>query len=761
MMDDDTAGRPYGVISITSETDRITDTALPRATTMTVVDADGKVLLHSGNKDKHEQSVFEDLRSFDVRELKAVFKARIDELLNVTYMGVPVRMHVRYLPGPNWYLLTYAPKALIDVPVFDMMVLSIVGEAFFFLVAFIAAVMGLVLFALFLSKPTLTWRPRGTDSHLYAGVGVISLILSIILCIVAVVCPALSHLHLLVIALLLLGFAAWPFYAGGTTAPRRAVFRRLKGFVCRIIEGIGEPVEQLLTRKRPLPEETDRRSRGPVARTYFLWCWGLCGVLVFAPVIILFSGAYRLVTQMTVKGEQCHYARQFEIQDGRSEPMMETRDTLLGEKFPIPLDAVKLENTADNDYPAAFEQESDLSPLSWALKLLAPLGSALLSEGFLFKSGALDTGSAVDSRGVAQKFGRPSDTTAGAPTPPYRTWHAQGNKLALDLNDIPLSSSAPGGGRLLRLTSVLPSLFSAMDHGIGLLLVIAGGLLTLVVMVFAYRSVKRFFFLDLLGEYLPAPGAVPPLAQLRNAIEQPAAGDGPKRDILINVSRRDLDNLAENGVDISVVTVLESLSAVERYTVQRAIETKKDVILATMTDPLILESTDEREAWARVLAVFRFHRLPAGSPAATAPLSDANIIATWADCTAEEKRILGQMTLDAIPVPHPGVTNTLRRLVDSAMLSPSTLDFAHPRIKAYVGTQVSAEQIAAWERAKATNTWDIIKAPLTTAVLLFFVVLGFVIGGPELAVTGVVAPTVAAGLPTVIEMLGHILNKNA
>jgi hypothetical protein len=738
--------KPTGVAAIAVPMDQITDLVLPHTMTMAVVDRDGKIILHSNNDAHHGHSVFKDVGSENESELRAIFSAKIKETIDVRYLGKHTRTHIRYLPGPDWYLVLQIPKANIDGPIYHMMVFSLVGYGYYVVIfVFLLGAIVVIILKRSSDRHPLVIRPKLRLSSLYAGTGSLAWMLSFFLCVVATI-PFPRHWSPIpesVMTLWLLSLTvlvAWPLFAR-----TKSDTNRVRKLVCRWGEKISKHVLG--------PFILCRADRGEerescISRDYFIWCWGFMGVLVFAPATLVFSSTFDLVAQNVVQIEQLHYASALEYQleeipdrdndTSGAGGRMDTKGipTIFADNSQL----VDFEDGADGDMPTLESlHRSPRKLLEFTLAWFCPKNNFGFNDTLRYKTGG--------RRDRAQR-GKSGESVDDGKFVSWG-WDSRASTLNLVLSTVP-GEQLTTIARAPYLKSKVPALYETLItekvlRWVFLFLVTV--LITILVAGIAYRSIYRLFSMKFLSEYYSD-------KELKRIVEASSSNR-----ILIS---HGTEALARALNALGTVVDIDPLNVNDRIQLERqSSNPKRRLIVICRVNPIYATEGETRDRWAKILGEFTF--LEASPPNllenGRAP-NEAKMLHIWQSFNEHEKKLIGKMAYDALPLPHPAVGGTLRSLVAKGVLLSNTLDFFHTEFKNLVRLKTTQEDLKEWEAHSEESTWNVIKAPLTTAVIMFFAALSVGFGSPELTATGAVAPTVALAMPVIIKALTSLSQKS-
>jgi hypothetical protein len=284
-----------GVAAIETPLTGLDKPILPLEFQTVVVDSNARIMLHSHNHAFLGQNFLDLVNSPD--ELRSSIAAGVPDELDVRYMGSPSRVRVERLPGIDWAILVIAPTTLIDVPITQLVLVSLAAFALLLVVA-----------TLFLSiwlagvglrrrygraneevRTSLNYfRPDARYTYGYGQLGIRMLVLSAAVC-----------------------FATLLASTWIPTAPALLII-----------------VASALIAWKDHPKDIEDRSRSrggwrnSLSITYCLWCFGLVCVFVVTPGTVIFCRVFDVVSENLVRAEQAHYAEKL-----RYEPMSSCEPT--------------------------------------------------------------------------------------------------------------------------------------------------------------------------------------------------------------------------------------------------------------------------------------------------------------------------------------------------------------------------------------------------------------------------------------------------
>jgi hypothetical protein len=106
----------------------LTRQLLPRGVQTAVIDARGRVMLHSDNATFQGQSFFEDLRAQKLPALRSALDSQLEGALDIEYLGAPSRLYMQPLQA-GWTAVAIANQELLDLPTRFMVLLTFLSLA--------------------------------------------------------------------------------------------------------------------------------------------------------------------------------------------------------------------------------------------------------------------------------------------------------------------------------------------------------------------------------------------------------------------------------------------------------------------------------------------------------------------------------------------------------------------------------------------------------------------------------------------------------
>jgi hypothetical protein len=188
------------------------------------------------------------------------------------------------------------------------------------------------------------------------------------------------------------------------------------------------------------------------------------------------------------------------------------------------------------------------------------------------------------------------------------------------------------------------------------------------------------------------------------------------------------------------------------------------VVVLSENDPLQEVPLDRKKAWASALERFELVELVAGraestpAPAPPAPCPSA-VTRWWFECNDTERRVLAQLALGGFATPHPANIPALETLAARGLLDPATMTIAHDELADFARRATTPKDQRDWAEAGRGTAWTALRVPLSTGVAALLAAV--TVTKPELGVASAVAPTLAAGLPSVLKILIEMINPKA
>jgi len=718
-------GTQTGVAGIETSLDEFRGLVLPLGFRAAVIDRDGTVMLHSEDDNAHGQSLFADLD--DPTSLRAALATQTPSLVEVRYLGVPSRAYVQPLPlrGLGWSVLVFAPFNIVDVATTDMVLTTLLGFGGLLALVVILACVWLLLVRIGWicgigtppvaeERKAISFRPRGSYSEAYAAAGVWMLRWSTMLCAVAWLSEGWVPTTLLL--------AGNAFVAGWALL-------RVPGFGLIMPAGLGRFIDRTYARIAAR-RRGNQDWRTNTALSYTLCCIGLAAVFVVTPSTIAFAGSYDLVVETLVRAEQSHIVGEV----GRHPDLLLppkaacVKPTTNAAAFTsvIPShDSYCPKDTA----PAPTGLWCSLWPIPCLADYMPPLGCA-----------------------ETQTLGRLYRSILQPPEPPLAgdyDFRRSSSDLQVVWND---NKSAVSAVRLPTLRSF------AFSWPRLITLVFAFAAFLTVGLATGYHSLRRLFFLELMGKQDPF---------------WPTLLDSPGQKALVTFADPGLETaLRKHGFvelpkDPSLPPPPKCVApAFERWLLDEglaarvalAARTQATVVLLSNADPMRRVSDASREKWASALAGYQVlaHSCPSQPP------PDASVAAmtqTWLDCDPREQQVLAYLVLDGYPNPHASTKATIEHLVRRGILDCDSLTLANPEFETVIRQSVTDKRRRAWATSDTGSAWQAIRVPLSGAVVALFSAVAM--SKPELGAATAVVPTLAASLPAVIKILLEMVSPKA
>jgi hypothetical protein len=332
-----------------------------------------------------------------------------------------------------------------------------------------------------------------------------------------------------------------------------------------------------------------------------------------------------------------------------------------------------------------------------------------------------------------------------------------------------------------RLATELPALVGRDYHwfNLGALLLIAAAALAASYAV-GFQSLRRLLFLDVLMNW--------PQRKVEKVKElMLAKGDGCARKVLVlhppqsvrdelrgddrfqelslssdeamkrSMSSRDKHWLvSELGADLAGQGVAERLAIASNL--------PGTVVVLSANDPLQELPLDRKKVWASTLERFELVELVADDDDSTpAPAQDAPCPATvtrwWFECNDTERRVLAQLALGGYATPHRANIPALETLAAKGLLDPATMTIAYDELAEFARRATTPKDQRDWAEAGRGSAWTALRVPLSTGVAALLAAV--TVTKPEVGVASAVAPTLAAGLPSVLKILIEMINPKA
>jgi hypothetical protein len=715
----DQEGNVVGVLAVENPLDELANLVLPLGVQAAVIDRDGRVMMHSDNEAAHGQELFADLDR--PIELRAAVANDAPESLELRYLGVPSRIHVRPvgLRGLGWSLLVMTPQSIVDVATTDMVLTSLF--AFVALIAFavLTVCLGLLVHRVIVmvvateivpadARQPVSLRPHRSRSRDYASVGLRMLVLS----------GALISLTLLLgnwlpttLLLLLSAFVAWAMLAKtpGIFLKAAPGWKRIDEYLMNVTR-----LRKHLDRAR---DQHQHNWRDSLTFTYTLCCVGLVSVFIVVPATVIFCETFDQITETLVRAEQLHLTRKVGKQPGCLAPAVDTEpDADCRLTVPSRQQLVLASGNATS-LASCFG-----SPLRCLADYLPPVGSTEHQAlGRLYHAGR-------------QPRFFPFFDDEEAPVSADYQFPRSGSELRIVAANMPPLSAVHipgvlgppfGWGRLVVLFLVFAGFF--------------GGALAV-----AFFSMKRLFFMRQLQH-----GS----STTKNLVAQ-LSEPGTKSVVLFPGPRLESE-LRQLGFGEDehrrLIVVLESAydNAALAQQIGAARSGSETVVVLASIDLAQRAPAEHRDMWLKALKDFKLFREQA--PLLTDEAGKAALLRAWLDSDDRERRALAQLTLDGYVNPHDASRETIDHLLRRGLLDPDTLTIASPDLKDVIAGNLTAQERQRWSDADQGSAWHALRAPLSSVVVALFGAV--TISKPELGMASALVPTLAAGLPTVLRVL--------
>jgi hypothetical protein len=125
-------GDPTGVAAVQTSIEELERLVLPRGFQMSVLRADGTVMLHSTIDEHHEHNFFDDLSN--THELGELMQEGVPGEVDADYLGVSSRLHVERNRKSGWSVVTIASRGVVDRAVMGAVIAAVMGTCFLMLV---------------------------------------------------------------------------------------------------------------------------------------------------------------------------------------------------------------------------------------------------------------------------------------------------------------------------------------------------------------------------------------------------------------------------------------------------------------------------------------------------------------------------------------------------------------------------------------------------------------------------------------------------
>jgi hypothetical protein len=735
---DPTSGQPDGVAAVEWKLGAFKKPLLPIGFQTAIVDADGTVMLHSDNDAHQGQSVFDDLDSS--QQLRPAMASNARAWLDVTYLGVPSRVFVSHLPGPDWYVMTIARRDLVEAPTANMVFITLVSFATLFSLAAFgvgATAIGVRLVrsgsaGRGVAQRSVTMRPNSLETANYARAALWTIGSTCFWCAAAILATPYAPMTVMLLLVVLsaaVGFALLPVGGGGSFL--RSMGQRLEAMIASLSKrprpAAASPAPA--SRERDVAVEPAKPWWAYFPIAYALCCFGLAGAFVVAPAAVLFSGAYDHSVDGVVRAEQEHYAKQLRYDVGCFDPQASNAGCPSSVFAP---DDVTPTTNAPGERP--FD-----SCWFWPMPCLQDALPVITS----------------DCSGAFARLYRAARCSTSEPT--ERSWL----RTTTELDLVPAASTR-------RLAMTLPRLSRVTKYDFPKLVVLffAVASLLLVAHVVGYASFRRLLFLDLCARLSRA-------RTIDTTRRIDADGRATSRKVLVLRAPAGMrESLrADGAIDVTEGSPEAPITAdttlfvdlgplldrpAQATRVGRLAATPATLVAFADADPVSRAPAESRDAWASALQDFEIEAGPvAVDPRlASGQGGTALFVRLWSASTGDERRVLAQIAIDGHASPHPATKPVLEQLCGRGLLCAATLAIVDPNFADFVRRSASAADLDAWEESDGGTPWQMLRVPLTTGVAALVAILGTNNASPlEFAATGAVVPAIAAALPAVLRVL--------
>jgi hypothetical protein len=160
----------------------------------------------------------------------------------------------------------------------------------------------------------------------------------------------------------------------------------------------------------------------------------------------------------------------------------------------------------------------------------------------------------------------------------------------------------------------------------------------------------------------------------------------------------------------------------------------------------------ERNEWIHLLKDFHEAEAPVYEDPGLHPLvlpPKPYMHLLWQNLPDSQRRVLAQLVTQGFITPDLENEEVLDYLVRRGILNRKTLAVCNRHFAEFVHSQVSDADLSRWEGGG--GQWERLRAPLYTAVAALTATV--VVSAPEVAMTGALAPAVAAGLPALLRVV--------
>lgn len=706
------------------------------------------MLLHSDTDLQQGYNFLEDVS--DAEHAQAVMKAEIADSIGSEYRGTPVRLHLKPIQNSDWYVVTMAPKSLVNLPVSNMVFIALTASMGLMLCGLL--LMGLMVFVASLGRKEPRrasldveplFRPSADQEQRYGMLGALVFCGAVLLCTMALLTPWVP-LWVLLPAQVAVGGLALKWIR--RTAGNEAVSS--KGPAPEANGRIARALAMLRNWDREHSDSGRFARQNSLAFCYALWWFSLVGIFLIAPASLFFAGAYDLIVENEVRADQVHVAQAL-----RERPDCLARLSSLPRepreacpKLVVDERPTRLQKTPNGVTIAAA---SILPPTDWSRSLAE---TAIGAQRWLAQNGLFPIHWMLD---WLPPMGLREDDNSLQ----YRD--DQARRSTWDRKIGAIEASVEDESNVVRMTSLLPSLHQTTGQVRERSFLVATVLIFLVI-AFAvlYVSLRRLFFLDLitLMQRELAPSKRRSIVQRVDAFL-----DATTQDVAVfvhtltpNQVQALLDHYTKAA---SPLTLVDFDERVRSKAEPMPLPSGKVLLYSQRSDPISQLEEKQRDEWAKVLRRCRFVVPP---PSADEYVEHdqyltAYLRTSWSNLSADEKKVLAQLATTGFATPHAEVGTSLEQLTRRGLVRADTLTITDSNITDFVRAEISSGRYRPQTAAADGNAWDQLKAPLLAVVGVACAALG--VSEPELVATGVLAPALAAGMPAAIRALGRAVAR--
>jgi len=702
--------RVTGVMGVARPFTGLDNTVLPLGLEVAIVDRLGRVMVHSDGDTRQGQYLFDDFGKPD--ELAAAMAAGVPAVVGMRYRGSPSRVLVERLPSLDWYVLTVAPRGIVDVVTANIVGLALVGWGVLLLVFWLLVMVPLVYLLRRRRErlgptsdgvPFLSVRPNSNHVRSYSRAGFVMLAGTAVVSGTAVVFD-LATVPLLIASLVAAMFGLLSVPGVGLFASSRT-------------RPASDPPEDRASaewwRQRWLRHFLRSAS---LPNAYALCCFGLAGIAVVAPTFILVEAARDHMLDGLIRAEQNHYA------------------TRLGNKECLERVVAGKGNVTNSHCPHVYA--SGLNPPGPELK---PRSDHCLLWPAPCVAEQLPVLESSDRRATGRLYRDPRFMRTDDRVTMVEHVMTDGKERLAGI----VATELP------RLRSAHVPYFVAGVVSLALAAFL-GYLLT-------RASAERLLALGLL-EKLQDAGDLPLELVLPESVP-----DG-HRCLVINPSPELRAAIAKRALApvLLIADFDDQLSNLERLGMLEGTisNPKAKVVLLSKREPMRQAPSELRARWATVLKDFTVRKGPPfPEPSLDPGLRDippARLAAHWDACTKEEQRVLAQLATEGFVNPHVRNHRPLAELAGRGLLDFHTLTIQHEGFRAFAAEQVSQTEFAQWEKDDSSSVYRSLRVPLLAGVVMIFAVVSAV--NPGLAAVAPLVPALAAGLPPLLKILATMMS---